>query len=412
MNILIAGGGIGGLITAMMLHERGYSVNIFESVPEFRELGVGINILPHAFRYLDELGIGNDVVTAGIPTRELAYFNRHGQLIWSEPRGLLAGYKWPQVSINRGRFHRLLFDTACRRLGQNRVHLNHRLTSFEEKGDRVTAKFSKHGGGENQVQFTGDILIAADGIHSRVRNIFYPDEGLPHYSGLFMWRGVSLGKVYRTEATMAIIGHLTQRFVAYPITEPDADGNAVINWIAHLTIDEMTKREDWNRKGHIADFIGPFEGWRYDWLDIPALCRSAEAIYEFPMVDRDPLTHWSFGRITLLGDAAHPMYPVGSNGASQAIIDAKAICDALADHNDPVKALNAYEIARLPTTAEIVRSNRTLGPEIVMQMAEERAPDGFDNIEHVIPRAELEEIAARYKQMSGFDHKQLSAKDE
>lgn len=408
MNILIAGGGIGGLITAMMLHKQGYSVRVFESVPDNRDLGVGINLLPHAFQHLDELGIGSNVVDAGIPTRELAYFNRHGQTIWSEPRGLAAGYKWPQVSISRGRFHRLLFETACRQLGKDRIYLDHRLTNFEESDDRVTAKFSDHRGAHDQPDYAGDILIAADGIHSRVRNIFYPDEGLPQYSGLFMWRGVSLGQAFRTGATMAIIGHLTQRFVAYPITKPDADGNAVINWIAHLTVDEMLKRENWNRQGQIADFISSFEDWRFDWLNIPELCRSADTIYEFPMVDRDPLPRWSFGRITMLGDAAHPMYPVGSNGASQAVVDAKALCDALAEYNDPVEALGAYEHARLPVTAEIVRSNRKLGPEIVMQMAEERAPGGFDDIEKVIPRAELEEIAARYKQVAGFDRLQLN----
>ena len=409
MTILIAGGGIGGLITAMMLHERGHSVRVFESVPEIRELGLGINLLPHAFQHLDELGIGDDVVAAGIQTQELAYFNRHGQTIWSEPRGLAAGYKWPQVSINRGRFHQLLFQTACQRLGESRVYLNHRLTSFEESGDQVTAKFSDHSGETDQPDHTGDILIAADGIHSRARRIFYPDEGLPKYSGLFMWRGVSHGKVCRTGATMTVIGHLTQRFIAYPITEPDADGNAVINWIAILAVDEMLKREDWNRQGQITDFIGPFEGWQYDWLNIPDLCRSASANYEFPMVDRDPLPHWSAGRITLLGDAAHPMYPVGSNGASQAILDAKALCDVFADYRDPVEALRAYEEKRLPATAEVVRSNRRLGPEIVMQMAEERAPDGFHDIEDVIPRVELEEIAAHYKQTAGFDRKQLNA---
>ena len=289
MTILIAGGGIGGLITAMMLHERGYSVRVFESVPEIKELGLGINLLPHAFQHLDELGIGDDVVAAGIQTQELAYFNRHGQTIWSEPRGLAAGYKWPQVSINRGRFHQLLFQTACQRLGESRVYLNHRLTSFDESGDQVTAKFSDHSGDTDQPDHTGNMLIAADGIHSRARRIFYPDEGLPKYSGLFMWRGVSHGKVYRAGATMAVIGHLTQRFIAYPITEPDADGNAVINWIAILAVDEMLKREDWNRQGQITDFIGPFEGWQYDWLNIPDLCRSAGANYEFPMVDRDPL---------------------------------------------------------------------------------------------------------------------------
>lgn len=409
LEIIIAGGGIGGLTTAMILHDAGHSVRVFEAVSEIKELGVGINLLPHAVRTLTRLGIRDKVVATGIPTQELAYFNKHGQIIWREHRGISAGYLWPQVSIHRGRFQRLLLDAATERLGADRVRTDRRFVSFEESAGRVTAHFENRAG-EAIEEANGDILIAVDGIHSQARKLFYPDEGEPQYSGILMWRAVTPAKAFRTGATMAVIGHSTQRVVAYPISRPDEHGLTEMNWITHLTRPELLGREDWSREGKLEDFIGPFESWKYDWLDIPALCRGAEANYEFPMVDRDPLPRWSFGRVTLLGDAAHPMYPIGSNGASQAILDAEAIAEALKTHNDPVDALKAYETTRLPATAAIVTSNRGLGPEVVMQMAEDRAPGGFDNIEDVIPREELESIAAQYKQMAGFDKDQLNAR--
>lgn len=412
MEILIAGGGIGGLVAALSLHARGHDVHVFEAVREIRELGVGINVLPHAMRGLDLIGLTEPIIAAGVATQELAYFNKHGQLIWAEPRGVAAGYAWPQVSINRGRLQSVLLAAARERLGAERVSTDHRFVGFDEAGDRVTAHFTDGRGEVRHPDRTGDLLIAADGIHSTARKIFYPDEGLPDYSGIFMWRAVSRAKAYRTEATMAVIGHWKQRFIAYPITPPDQDGLSVVNWIAQLPVADLQEREDWNRKGALDDFLEPFLDWNYDWLDIPALCRSAEASWEYPMVDREPLPRWSFGRTTLLGDAAHPMYPIGSNGGSQAILDAEALAEALDKNDDPVEALKAYEAARLPMTADIIRSNRQQGPEIVMQMAEDRAPGGFDNIEDVIPRAELEGIAAKYKHAAGFDKDSLNAKRE
>ena len=407
MDALIVGGGIGGLVTALYLHSQGISVRVFEAVPEIRELGVGINLLPHAMRGISELGLRETVEQAGVLTDEQVYYNKFGQLIWAEPRGLTAGYKWPQVSINRGRLQGILFDAVVSRIGKERVFTDHRFTGFEETGGKVVAQFSGYDGGARGHQ-EGDILIAADGIHSRAREIFYPDEGDPKYAGLMLWRAVSRSEPFLTGATMVVAGHDEQRFIGYPLSTVGDDGLCLVNWVVDLHRPNLLEREDWNRRGRHEDFIAEFDDWNFDWLDIPALFRRAEAVFEFPMVDRDPVSQWSFGRVTLLGDAAHPMYPIGSNGASQAILDAGCLARALDEHADPVEALKAYESERLPATAKIVESNRGTGPQVVMQMAEERAPDGFDNIEDVIPREELEAIAAKYKALAGFGKDQVN----
>jgi 2-polyprenyl-6-methoxyphenol hydroxylase-like FAD-dependent oxidoreductase len=399
---MIVGGGIGGLSAALFLHRAGVRATVFEAAPQIRELGVGINTLPHAIRELDRLGLQDEIVAAGIPTQELAYFNKHGQLIWAEPRGKRAGYNWPQVSINRGRLQGVLFQAATQRLGADRIRPGHRFVGCEEKGDRIVARF------ENGATAEADILIGADGIHSAVRKGFYPDAAEPNYSGTVMWRSTTISKPFRTGATMAVIGHHRHKFTTYPITRPDADGNAVINWLARIPVAELPGPEDWNQLGSISDIVKHYEDWSFDWIDVPALMRGAREVFVYPMIDREPLPRWTFGRATLLGDAAHPMYPIGSNGGSQAILDGSALGDAFAAHDDPVAAMQAYEAARRPATENVVRMNRNYGPEIVMEWAEERAPNGFKAVEDVIPRDELEAVAARYRQTAGFDRDQLN----
>ena len=408
MDAVIIGGGIGGLVTAMALKERGIRVRVFEAVPDMRELGVGINLLPHAMRELSRLGLQDVVQMAGVLTDSQAYYNKFGQLIWQEPRGLAAGYKWPQVSINRGRLLGVLYEAAKARLGANAIITDHRFTGFVEAGKKVIATFTDHSGAAAQPDAEADILIGVDGIHSAMRAIFYPDEGEPNFAGVMLWRAVSRWTPYLTGATMIVAGHDEQRFIGYPLSGPDGNGQCLINWVVDLERPNLLEREDWNRRGKRQDFAGAFEDWNFDWLDIPALMAAAPEVFEFPMVDRDPLPRWSFGRVTLLGDAAHPMFPIGSNGASQAILDAAALAGALAEHGDPVEALKAYEAERLAATAKIVHSNRQTGPQIVMQMAHERAPDGFADIEDVIPRKELEDIAAKYKALAGFDKDRLN----
>ena len=407
MKICIAGAGITGCAAAMLLAAEGHDVTVFEAVPEVNELGVGINLLPHAISILERIGMASVLENLGVATQELVYFNRHGQRIWGEPRGRFAGYPVPQVSIHRGVLQIELFRGACARLGAAKVVTGHRLVAVSE-GQPVCATFERADG--SRVDFTADILVGADGIHSTLRRLRYPDEGLPRYGGRILWRAITRARPYLTGATMIMAGYQDCKFVSYPIEKPGADGLQTINWIAELTVAEMSERENWNKEGDKADFAGRFADWKFDWLDVPGLIAGAERVFEFPLVDRDPLPAWSFGATTLLGDAAHPMYPIGSNGASQGILDADALVRALAGHADPVAALKAYEAERLPATAAIVLANRGNGPEVCMQMAEECAPGGFARLEDVFAAGELEAIAARYKAVAGFSKEAVAAK--
>jgi 2-polyprenyl-6-methoxyphenol hydroxylase-like FAD-dependent oxidoreductase len=404
MRVVIAGAGIGGLSAALALARRGIEVQVFEAVTQLRPLGVGINLLPHAMAELSAWGVLEEIAAQGIRTAELCYFNRHGQLIWREPRGLDAGYPVPQVSVHRGLLQQTLLAAVQRRLGADAVRTGHALESFAADGARhVVARFRERADGGLREE-RADLLVAADGIHSLVRRHFHPDEGPPHWNGQVLWRATSRFAPFLSGRSMFMAGSRRVKFVAYPISAPDGTGLCLVNWIAELdrSGSGAPAREDWNRAGRPEDFAPAFADWRFPWLDVPALIRAASQVFEFPMVDRDPLPGWSHGRVTLLGDAAHPMFPIGSNGASQAILDARALADALVEEPEIEAALARYEAARRPATAAIVLSNRRHGPEVVLDLAEERAPQGFARIEDVFAAGELERIAASYKQIAGF----------
>jgi 2-polyprenyl-6-methoxyphenol hydroxylase-like FAD-dependent oxidoreductase len=406
MDVMIIGGGIGGLTSALLLHEAGFDVEVFEAAGEIRPLGVGINVLPHSVRILDRLGVMEDLERAAVRTSSLSYHSKRGQLIWREPRGTDAGYRWPQFSLHRGHFQMVLLRHVLDRLGPERVHCGHRLADFSDDADAVRARFVLKRGETGQTEAVASLMVGADGIHSETRRHFHPHEGPPVWDGRILWRGITRAAPFLDGRSMIMAGHERQKFVCYPISpEPDEAGQQEINWIAELKFDDRAgfNREDWNRPGRLEDFLPEFEDWAFDWLDVPMLIRGADAVYEYPMVDRDPLERWGGGRITLLGDAAHPMYPIGSNGSSQAVLDAFALGEALAEHGLSSAALEAYQATRLPATSAIVLANRKNGPEQVMQMAEERAPDGFDHIHDVISPHDLQSIASRYKQTAGFD---------
>lgn len=411
MTVVIAGAGIGGLTLALSLHQVGIDCVVYESVDEIKPLGVGINVLPHAVRELTELGLQPRLSQTAIETAELAYFSKHGKLIWSEPRGKRAGYNWPQFSIHRGQLQMLLLAATQERLGHDAVRMGYHLKDWEQSGSKLTVTFTDRAGTVIKDTVASDCLIAADGIHSVARAKLYPDEGPPAWDGAILWRGVTVAKPFLTGATMAMVGHEFQKFVTYPIsTETDDPETSLINWIAELKFEQNYnwRREDWNRGGNLADFLPAFENWRFDWLDIPELVRNAEHVFEYPMVDRDPLPRWTHGAMTLLGDAAHPMYPIGSNGASQAILDARTLTREFQKHGVNEAALAAYEDERRPATAKIVAGNRAGGPDEVLDVIENRAPEGFDDINAIAPLKERKEIADRYKALAGFDKDTLN----
>ncbi|MEZ5815922.1 MAG: flavin-dependent oxidoreductase [Hyphomicrobiaceae bacterium] len=411
MTVLIAGAGIGGLTLALSLHEIGIKARVYESVDRLEALGVGINLLPHAVRELTELGLQDELGAVAIPTSSLSYYSKRGQRIWSEPRGLAAGYRWPQFSIHRGELQMILYRAALTRLGRENILTGHHLTSFEDTGRSIRATFSDRRTGEDRGTAEGSVLIAADGIHSTVRGKIVSNEGPPIWNGAILWRGVTEGQPFLDGRSMIMAGHERQKFVCYPISRRALDkGRAVLNWIAELKYspDHAWRREDWNRPGRLEEFLPRFAEWHFDWLDVPALIRGAQACFEYPMVDRNPLERWTHGRVTLLGDAAHPMYPIGSNGASQGILDARVLTREMQDKGPTPAALSAYEAERNPATAKIVLANRQNGPEQVMQLVEERAPQGFARIEDVLTTQELEDAAAGYKRIAGFDRETLN----
>ncbi len=411
MTVLIAGGGIGGLTLALSLHQIGVPVRVFESVPRLAPLGVGINTLPHAVRELTDLGLGDQLVAIGVATAELAYFSKRGQRIWSEPRGREAGYAWPQVSLHRGKLQMMLHDAVIERLGADAIQTGYHLADWQENAGGIQARFLNAPGGGERAVVEGSLLIACDGIHSAARARLFPDEGPPIWNGAVLWRGTTMARPFLTGRTMIMAGHEFQKFVCYPLSPPDPDtGMALINWVAERKFppEGDWRREDWNRRGNAADFLPWFEDWNFDWLDAPALIRGAAGFYEYPMVDRDALERWTHGRVTLLGDAAHPMYPIGSNGASQAILDARVLTREIQRHGASEAALIAYEEDRRPPTSAIVLANRGNGPEQVMQMVEERAPEGYARIEDVLSAEELEGAAAGYKKLAGFDREVLN----
>jgi 2-polyprenyl-6-methoxyphenol hydroxylase-like FAD-dependent oxidoreductase len=401
--IVIAGGGIGGLVAALSLHEVGRVVELYEAVDEPKALGVGINLLPHAVRELDAMGLLDRLAAESVAPTTLAYFTKRGEPIWDEPRGEAAGYRWPQLSIHRGTLHRILHEACIERIGTDRINFGHRLVAIDDAATgTVTATFALGRGGS--VDVTTPMLVAADGIHSVARSIRYPDEGVPKWNGSLLWRGTAPAPPVFDGRTMVWAGHPDQKFVGYPILDLD-EGLQLFNFIAEFRTDEvvLAEREDWNQPGRLEDFIDRFEDWRFPWLDVPALIRSADGTFRFPMVDRDPVERWSFGRTTLLGDAAHPMYPIGSNGASQAILDARVLTGCLrAFPDDPEKALQRYDEIRRPATGNIVLANRGFGPELPMLLVEQRAPDGFDRLDDVITGDEILEVTDGYRRTAGF----------
>lgn len=421
--VIVAGGGIGGLAFALTCHQIGVPVIVLEAVAEVRPLGVGINLQPNAVRELQDLGLGEELAGLGVETRGYNMYSKLGGLIWAEPRGVEAGYRWPQYSVHRGGLQMMLYRAVVDRLGPDAVVPSSRVVRFDndrparrpdgnpdgaDDGARVTVTVTDHSGSTRTIR--GSVLIGADGIHSTVRAQMYPDEGEPLWNGRLLWRATTRAEPYLDGATMVLSGHDETKMVSYPITTADSgtgpeSETATLNWIAMRTFDPESgfNKEDYTREARVEDFLSAYDGWSFPWIeDLEVLVRGAERIYEYPLVDRDPLPRWADGPTTLLGDAAHVMYPVGSNGASQAIVDARTLGRAFLDHGVGPDALEAYEALMRPATEKMILTNRSAGPDYIMEIVEQRCGGRFDDITDVMSYQELSDFADRYKQIAGF----------
>jgi 2-polyprenyl-6-methoxyphenol hydroxylase-like FAD-dependent oxidoreductase len=403
MRIAIVGGGIGGLALALGLHQRGIDCEVFEAAPEIRELGVGITLLPHAVRELAALGLQPQLEATGIENLESVFFNRWGQFVYREPRGRHAGYSVPELGMHRGKLHGVMVRAALQRLGPARIHLDHRCVGLQQDARGVTLAF-QDAQGQLRPSVQADVVVGCDGVNSAVRRQFYPGE-LPAFAGINTWRGVTVHEPILTGKTYLRIGTIdTGKMVIYPILEDaDGQGRQLVNWVAEIRQADMGMN-DWNQPGRLEDFLPLFADWKFPWLDVPELIRGASVILEYPMVDKDPVERWSFGRVTLLGDAAHPMYPRGSNGSAQALIDAATLCRLLAEGGDVQDALARYQEERLPPTALVVETNRTVPPDFIIMKADElsggRPFPG--SIHELVNPDELRRISEAYKQVAGF----------
>jgi 5-methylphenazine-1-carboxylate 1-monooxygenase len=403
MNVAIVGGGICGLSLALNLNRRGLACRVYERVPEIKPLGVGITLLPHAMRELSALGLGDELLAAGIENRESCFFNRFGQLIYKEPRGKFAGYDVPEVGIHRGRLHVILANAVRNRLGPDAICMGYECTGVEQDEDGATIHFKESSTGRGRESVRADVVIACDGINSAIRKQYYPDDKLA-FAGINSWRGVTRRKPILDGHTYIRVGSIrTGKMVIYPIVDNfDEQGNQLINWMADIKRDTF-EQNDWNQPGDLSDFLPVYENWHFDWLDVAKMIRESDQILEYPMVDKDPIETWTFGRVTLAGDAAHPMYPRGSNGAAQATIDARTLADALSDHGDAQQALKAYEAARSAAAANVVRTNREYPPDFINTRVEELVGDKpFENLDSYISQDEIRTLSESYKRVAGF----------
>ncbi len=401
LDIAIIGAGPCGLATALRLHQRGFTPKIYESVAELKPLGVGIDTKVYGTKEIDELGLLKQFRAISVDAQESIFYNQHGQELYAELCGVHMGYLHEQRFVHRGRLQMLFYATVLERLGADSVVMGARCTGYlQADDDRVTVNLEHTDGTSSQV--TADIVIATDGIKSAVRTQMHPESGSPKYSGITMWRGVTLREPFKTGGTILHIGDpRVSSMIIYPIADDyEGTGKTLVNWVVEAVRDETI--EDWNQKGGVDEILHYYDACKLPFLDVQELMQDAREVYLMPLIDHDPLDSWVDGRVVLAGDAAHAMYPRGGNGWCQALVDGGVIAEKLATMDDPHEALKAFEAQRLEGVNRIVMANRGEGYEVIRRIVAERT-DGqpFTNVEDILPLAEADAIFSKYHALVG-----------
>lgn len=399
-DIAIIGAGPGGLVTALRLHQQGIRPTIYESVLELKPLGVGVDIKTVGTKELDELGLLDEFRAISVDAEDSIFYNHFGQEIYAEKCGTHMGYLHEQRFVHRGILQMLLFRTVLDRLGEDAVVLGARAVKYDQDSDGVTLGLEHRDGRTEQVRH--EAVIAADGIRSAVRRQMHPNLAEPEFSGITMWRGTTLREPIRGGHTILHLGDpRISTMIVYPIAENfEGSGLDLINWVVETNGEETV--EDWNQVADPEQIIPAFDSLELPFLDVQQLIRDAREVYLFPLIRHFPLDTWVDGRVVLLGDAAHAMYPRGGNGITQAMLDARVLSEKLVTLDDPAEAFAAYDSARREIVNRIADNMRGEGYEVIRRMVAERT-DGkpFVDIEDVLPLAEADQIFSRYHALVG-----------
>ena len=400
-KVAIIGGGIGGLATALFLHQRNVRCRVYEAASSFSELGVGINLLSHAMRAMGDLGLVEALGKVAVEPEWRCFYNRHGQLIHREQTGRFAGYQWPHYSVHRGDLHEILLNAVRERLGPDTVMMGYRFIKVEqdERGVRLDWQDPN---GEPIARTSATVAIGCDGVNSTVRRQFYPDEGRLAFGGINMWRGSTIYRPILDGKSVILAGSMKYgKLVIYPMRNYP-DGRQLINWNVEVQ-SEVAGPNAWNKDGNVEDFIWRYKNSSVEWVDFVDLVSHADMVLEYPMVDRDPVDRWTFGRVTLLGDAAHPMYPRSGNGAAQSILDGQVIAGLLGSL-PPVEALAAFQKERLELVNKIVVSSRSSPPDLIIETVEKRTNgERFNKLDDVMSSTELQGIIDNFHKLTGSD---------
>lgn len=405
LDIVIIGAGPAGLAAALRLHQQGFRPRLFEAVAEIKPLGVGVDIKPYAVREITELGLYDAFVDISVEAKESIFYTGHGQQIFAEQCGRHMGYDHDQRFVHRGRLQMMLYKAVQERLGQDAITLGCRCSGIEQDENGVTVHFDNHLNPDAPQSVYADVVIGVDGIRSVIRSKLLPESARSHFSGLTLYRGVTVMPPFKTGGSILHIGDPIRQgtLIVYPIQDNvDGNGNQLVNWVIEQN-EKPQSEEDWNQKTGVKEIEHVFDDCKLDFLDVSEMIRNASECYLFPLIDHDPLPQWSFGRITLLGDAAHAMYPRGGNSVCQAFVDARVIAEKLASVADPVEALRAYENERREKVNWLVVASRGEGPEVVRRIVEERSGGKpFEDIEAIFPHEEALSIFSEYHAKAGM----------